>query len=734
MKTLHNIPCLYRAAPRSRVLTSRLSGSGFTAPAGYQGYPSWPPFVSKPGNTSVLGSSRCFSQCSGPEGLVEQIWDTSKLEFLPADLATVLDGVAKVARKGAGESMPLRDYLQQSPVHYGSPLVWLAAFEQDLGKDGVLLPLAKVTLGVAILRARSRLRQRSNASELQLVWRMLYEALTATGENAEIFRLSRSAQGFMAIPLCSLVEGGRIQELFRLHVWLPDGQRGAPGFATHSHQPHAQSWVLAGKGVDHSYSAESVTKPEAGDLAIYTVGWADSKEVASVYKTHQSFSKVVNTHRYIRPKLVRTSVHSANMSYTIPAGDFHRTEVAGDRLHATLFFFDASRGFVNDAPVLGPADQESSVQVREVDVHSPASLAVAVHALRCWEVLVEQSAENEQNADSEASQRALMKALQVCHESPILSKVPYYRSKVLGDLSRVYRCTGEYAKDGAKNFMIQALERQLLMSGAHADVDVELQRRLSEAVLRMRYREMFQRTIRPVLTARPARSVRDIRVAYDRALDLEKDKRLTFDRLKYVRYADMVTFGRFPRSGDGIIEEYSACSAVQHIVFISYRWTTRDPWGKTPDNDERRLYRKTMAAIHEFLESRGEVDADALGIWIDVCCIDQDNPLQGVASLPLMVPQCDALISLVDEEYHDRAWCSVEVMIIHALGHAYGIHLWFQHTEQTEEGNGGAQQATKYRLQEGPARTEGDLPSKKLRFPHDMDRVLFLERQIRLMC
>ncbi|KAF2213419.1 hypothetical protein CERZMDRAFT_111123 [Cercospora zeae-maydis SCOH1-5] len=918
MKRVHVTRCFYRPVPRSRLFPSRLIHS---ADSTYRpsGYPRWQSSDSKPIKASILGSSRCL---------------------LPGHLSAVLDGVANAARKGAEELMPLRNCLQRQ-FQCRSPSLWLATFKQDLGEEGTLLQLAKVTLGVAILRARSRLKQEASTNEIGFVWQMLYDALTATGEDTESFRLSRSAQGFIAIPLCSHVKNGRIEELFRLHVWLPDGQRGTSGFSVHSHQPHAQSWILAGTSVDHS------------------------KEVASAYKTHQSFSKVINTHRYMHPELVRSTTHTANMSYTIGPGEFHRTEVARDRLHATLFFFDSSRGFVDDAPVLGPAHQESSVQVREVEAHSPASLAKAVHALRCWERFMQQSVENEQKTDSEASLRALTKALRVCHESPILSKVPYYRSKVLIDLSRVHRSMGVYQKAAelakrvmseepatgvlhlqasnelgiisrhlddlqiskdlfqeqhghaikacdetercrstlnlgisnyllfksnenskllglaedqlresvrlarglgkhmkggnltdvqtleavalarlslcysardkhreavdvtrlsvgltrsisdpfvhamsyflhsralryvgeeekalamvsaskamspiiafcrqpsqehcgflrellemnanfdiqdqhgyspldyvtsnehidARNIVMQALKRNLLNTGAHADVNLEIERRRSEAILRMTYREMFQDKIRPVLTACSA-SVRDIRVAYDRAVDPEKGKTITFDRLKYVRYAELMRFGRFPRSSDGVVEEYSVKSTVQHVVFISYRWTTRDPWGKAPDDNERRLYHKTMAAIQGFLDSHPGMDADNLGIWIDVCCIDQDNPLQGIASLPLVVPQCDALISLVDEGYHDRAWCSIEVMIIHALRQAYGIHEWFQHVEQAKDSSD-AQQAANYHLREGPACAEGDLSSKKLRCQHDMERVLFLERQIRLLC
>lgn len=77
------------------------------------------------------------------------------------------------------------------------------------------------------------------------------------------------------------------------------------------------------------------------------------------YKTHQVFSMVVNSGNFAHAAPTGSKVHTCNMSYTIPAAAFHQTEIAADILHATLFFFDACRGFVKDAPVLGPKDVQA---------------------------------------------------------------------------------------------------------------------------------------------------------------------------------------------------------------------------------------------------------------------------------------------------------------------------------------------------------------------------------------
>lgn len=49
-------------------------------------------------------------------------------------------------------------------------------------------------------------------------------------------------------------------------------------------------------------------------------------------------------------------------------------------------------------------------------------------------------------------------------------------------------------------------------------------------------------------------------------------------------------------------------------------------------------------------------------------------------ALPLAVTQCNALISLVDDTYYERAWCAVEVMLMLALMVSYGIHEWWEHS------------------------------------------------------
>lgn len=222
-------------------------------------------------------------------------------------------------------------------------------------------------------------------SQTDFLWAETSHALESLSSSTRFrFTVTRSAQGFLAVPLCSRVSDGNIQELFRLHVWLPDGHRGHPDMPVHSHQAFAHSWILAGQAKDYAYTGRRTDYCDATH-AEYSLAWTDGQTTSSAYKTHQTASTVANAHRYAQIELAATRTHSTGMYYTIPAGNFHRTKVAPATLHATLFFFDASRGFEKDAPVLGPKDGTSYTHVREDPKMTALELVRLVDYMRQWE-------------------------------------------------------------------------------------------------------------------------------------------------------------------------------------------------------------------------------------------------------------------------------------------------------------------------------------------------------------
>lgn len=306
--------------------------------------------------------------------------------------------------------------------------------------------LVHIALAVSFLRESSRQGHRANPDHLERCWDMIRGAITSDRLSRPLFSVSRSAQGFLAVPLCSIIRDGRIQELFRLHVWLPDGKRGNPDLALHSHQPFAQSWILAGEGRDHSYRVEPASSPADATHAGYALSWNDGQGRDAAYKTHQVYSTVENTGRYFRASETGSALHARNMTYTIPANSFHSSDVAPDAFHATLFFFDSERGFVQDAGVLGPKDGKAFTQVRDEATVSASALARSVGFVRAWEALVDEGRQHAQRAEWEHALRACNSALTLCQsaETDDLPNVALYRQRVMGELGKTNRRFGRY--------------------------------------------------------------------------------------------------------------------------------------------------------------------------------------------------------------------------------------------------------------------------------------------------
>lgn len=115
----------------------------------------------------------------------------------------------------------------------------------------------------------------------------------------------------------------------------------------------------------------------------------------------------------------------------------------------------------------------------------------------------------------------------------------------------------------------------------------------------------------------------------------------------------------------------------------------------------------------------------------DHAYVDQDDPASGVAALPLIIAQCNVLISLTDETFLSRAWCCVEVMMMKTLIKSYGLHQPYEHIQPRSifEGRGRTPQT----LRKGPVQKEIVMAEKQLTLGEARPRVLFLERQSRFL-
>lgn len=223
---------------------------------------------------------------------------------------------------------------------------------------------------VSLLRSLSRDQSRSrHASDIRMLWPLLFSTLNR--ESGLTIQATQSAQGFVVVPLYSVLLDGQIRELLRLHIWTPmtknQHRNGLNGdltasalnrFAVHSHQPHARSWLLAGELRNTIYR---VSRIDRGDSkreghALFSVSWDGHRR----YDVYHTSSRVTNTGQCVQVEPECSAHFESGESYVLPAGEFHdTTAIFGDHaapLAATLFFFDASKGWVEDAAVVGPSN------------------------------------------------------------------------------------------------------------------------------------------------------------------------------------------------------------------------------------------------------------------------------------------------------------------------------------------------------------------------------------------
>ena len=249
--------------------------------------------------------------------------------------------------------------------------------------------LAQITLAITLLRERARRELAVDATQIDKIWSLIHDAIISAPGTATQFTVLRSSQGFLSVPLCSLLQKGQIDELWRLHAWQPDQQRGVEEVSIHAHQPFGQSWTLLDTGTDHTFEIDTPENPSLATHAEYEPYWtsavANHSAGTSRYQTFPAASTIRNTGRLVRLKHVTHSSHTCDMSYSVPAGVYHQSDVPGHRIHATLFAFDSHRGFKVNAAVVGPKEGSEYVQPRDPADLTAEVVVQIVHATRRWE-------------------------------------------------------------------------------------------------------------------------------------------------------------------------------------------------------------------------------------------------------------------------------------------------------------------------------------------------------------
>ncbi|KAI1874629.1 hypothetical protein JX265_004837 [Neoarthrinium moseri] len=257
------------------------------------------------------------------------------------------------------------------------------------------------------------------------------------------------------------------------------------------------------------------------------------------------------------------------------------------------------------------------------------------------------------------------------------------------------------------------------------------------ATLKKHYREIFQEHLRPELSRGGEDCIENVRRRYAEVLIKDETKRSLFDSLNMVAYSDFLDCGRLPAFTDQKTQSFDRIKHLQahdvaakpFVVFLSYRWRpTENEEARTgPDDSLQTQYSRMCSAIEALIQQRSEIEKENVYIWVDFACIDQENKDPGIAALPVVVAQCDAMISVVESGYFGRAWCAVEAYMVHTLIKSYGRHEWYHYTPDP------GPNAVTGSLASSSPMDEPDIAKLRLTYEADRQQVEFLLRQSRLL-
>ena len=126
------------------------------------------------------------------------------------------------------------------------------------------------------------------------------------------------------------------------------------------------------------------------------------------------------------------------------------------------------------------------------------------------------------------------------------------------------------------------------------------------------------------------------------------------------------TLQRIPHSSEG--HQVPVSTILEHrpvLVFFSHRWLC--PEQNKPDDEDN----AKAATLVDWVDWYENVYTRTPGsrnvfLWVDYCSMDQSDPLPYIQSLPLFVATCNDFLCYQTADYHERAWCRVEVAVAYA--------------------------------------------------------------------
>jgi hypothetical protein len=159
--------------------------------------------------------------------------------------------------------------------------------------------------------------------------------------------------------------------------------------------------------------------------------------------------------------------------------------------------------------------------------------------------------------------------------------------------------------------------------------------------------------------------------------------------LRLLHANTLLELRRIPRSSEGytisVAEAQEICKQTGRkfsAFILSHRWV--NPLEKKPDDDEN----SKCCALTRYARYQKDHYALETFWWVDYACINQDDPAEGIAFLPCYIASLEGVLcydraykSNPEEDYFQRPWCRIEMMI----GLAYTTpRLWFYDPFSTE--------------------------------------------------
>ena len=133
--------------------------------------------------------------------------------------------------------------------------------------------------------------------------------------------------------------------------------------------------------------------------------------------------------------------------------------------------------------------------------------------------------------------------------------------------------------------------------------------------------------------------------------------------------------GRIPHSTEGLAVDAADAlgrfkfksAAFRHqgigaeVFMASHRWL-REQHPDNEANDKAKALIEFGQCRQQWVRNRHQLNV-TMFLWIDVCCVDQSNPVPDLVKLPLAIACCERMVTFVADGRQDRGWCRLEQLL-----------------------------------------------------------------------